>query len=97
MGFNATVVVNMDKVDNVGRDSLFGKKLYQACCKASINSDVYIDHGASVIETHHADTLVPVLVGANSGRLIRSPVSDFAASTFFNPNENEYDTNVRLL
>lgn len=32
MGHDATIVINMDAVDQIQKDPEFGKKVYDACC-----------------------------------------------------------------
>lgn len=74
MGYNTTVVVMNDSLHAIQDDPDFGKKLVGAIMKKTITRDP-IDvsalghcNAATVIETHHADCMVPVLVGANMGR-----------------------------
>lgn len=76
MGFNATVVVMMDSLDSIARDAAFGAKLASAVSRKSIYDAVQdvpaMGHcnAATVIELHHADRLVPVLVGGNYGKVV---------------------------
>lgn len=73
MGYNATVVVLLDALHDIERDPEFGKKLSAAISKVSCYSrpvDVSamnFCNAAQVIETHHADQFVGVLVGGNTG------------------------------
>jgi hypothetical protein len=76
MGFNATVVVLLDALHEIDKDPEFGHKLASAISKKSIRKGIIdvsaLNHvnAASVIETHHADRLVPVLVGGNIGAVV---------------------------
>jgi hypothetical protein len=97
MGQNATVVVMMDAVDRIRDDPRFGYNLYYACLKVGgqgghidIQSGGHLN-AATVVDVHHADYLVPVIVGGNTGRVISG------VSTWIDPNEEEKETNVRLL
>jgi hypothetical protein len=93
MGFNATVVVCLDQLDSIERDPQFGKNLGLAILRCNSMPDhcgIYGPHGTMVVEAHHADHLVPVLVGGNTGVVIPAYVG-------INPNEKEHETNVRML
>lgn len=77
MGNNATVVVMLDACSSIEKDPDFGKKLSRAVQDAYCTPGKLVDisagghvNAATVIEAHHADTLVPVLVGANCGQVI---------------------------
>lgn len=76
MGFNTTVVVLNDALDQIETDPNFGKKLVAAIRKAGCyRKPVDVSAGnhvnaASVIETHHADFDVVVAVGQNYGQVI---------------------------
>lgn len=77
MGWNTTVVVLNDALDQIEKDPLFGKKLAQAI------RDLHDPKGwrdvsagnhcnaAEVIETHHADYNVLVSIGGNTGKIIK--------------------------
>jgi hypothetical protein len=77
MGYNTTVVVMNDALQEIASDPEFGKKLAAAICKMSITEkgkivDVragYHMNAAHVVETHHADQTVVVTVGGNLGKL----------------------------
>lgn len=76
MGFNTTVIVLNDALDDIERDPEFGKKLSRAIQHMSI-SDRPVDvtasnhcNAASVIETHHADGTVIVAIGQNTGDVV---------------------------
>ncbi len=73
MGYNATVVVMVDALHDIRRDTSFSERLAQAITNVSafhkpldVSAMNHIN-AATVIETHHADRLVPVLVGGNTG------------------------------
>ena len=83
MGYNTTVIVLNDAVDQIAKDPQFGKKLADAI--SSIRTDQYLTeqagkkyygtdvsagnhcNAATVIETHHADITKVILVGGNMG------------------------------
>lgn len=76
MGYNTTVVVMNDCLDAIGKDPDFGKKLARACLqiwdKELHPNGVDVSalgcvNAATVIESHHANNVVPVLVGGNYG------------------------------
>lgn len=73
MGFNSTIVVLNDALDYIKEDPHFGKTLYEAILEQHLRGD-YVDihagsfcNAATVIEQHHADFLVGVVVGGNTG------------------------------
>ena len=73
MGWNTTVVVLNDALEQIKNDPSFGKKLAAACSHRVI-TDGPVDvsagnhcNAAAVIETHHADVTKVVLVGGNYG------------------------------
>lgn len=75
MGYNTTVVVLNDALDQIENDSDFGKNLAAAVRKVIHGKPVDVSAGnhanaACVIETHHADIIVPVLVGGNYGETL---------------------------
>lgn len=71
MGFNTTVIVMNDAVDQIANDPDFGKKLAQAIMHLSVDrkpGDVSAGNhvnAATVIENHHADNTTLVAVGGN--------------------------------
>jgi len=69
MGYNATVVVLCDRLDEIENDPEFGKKLARAI-RAKNHEDVYITGQTQVIAVAHADTMQVVAVGGNTGRVI---------------------------
>ena len=76
MGYNATVVVMLDALHAIERDAEFGAKLSRAIsrsvCQGAPTDVSACNHcnAATVIEAHHADRLVPVLVGGNNGQVV---------------------------
>lgn len=89
MGFNTTVVVLNDALDEIERDPKFGKNLVQAilecgCTGKPVNvSSMNHGNAAKVIESHHADYDVLIKVGGNRGEVIR-------------PNESMEDLKERI-
>jgi hypothetical protein len=85
MGYNATVVVLLDGLDDIKKDPDFGRKFAEAVMnKANRHPNgpnpeiIHSGNGnvASVVEVHHADSTVTVEVGGNTGRVVpgrRSP------------------------
>ena len=76
MGFNSTVVIINDALDQISNDANFGKKLADAVRSMNGYGDLRIDipagnhcNAAHVVETHHADTTAVVTVGGNLGIL----------------------------
>lgn len=74
MGFNTTVVVLNDGLEAIRRDPAFGENLVQQILSISVREgrrDVpALNHAnaASVVETHHADSMSLIAVGGNLGR-----------------------------
>lgn len=73
MGFNTTVVVLNNALDQIATDPQFGKKLADAISRVGCytkREDVSAGNhcnAATVIETHHADQFAIVAVGQNYG------------------------------
>lgn len=78
MGYNTTVVVLNDALNLIMRDPAFGENLAKACAQPllfgtkELIAVPALNHvnAAHVIETHHADRLVPVLIGGNIGKAV---------------------------
>jgi hypothetical protein len=79
VGYNTTVIVMNDFLDDIAKDPEFGKKLAEAIEQhdkyrgGSGQSDVSAGgcvNAASVVETHHADFIVTVEVGGNTAKVI---------------------------
>jgi hypothetical protein len=72
MGYNTTVVVMNDALSAIKRDPDFGASLAKACVEVIRGTRIDVEsnghvNAATVLESHHADHLVPVLVGGNTG------------------------------
>lgn len=77
MGYNTTVVILNDALEDIANDPFFGKKLRDAVLKVGApcdNQPVEIScngkDAARVIETHHANVEVLVSVGSNTGIVV---------------------------
>lgn len=73
MGYNTTVLVLNDALNDIAEDPQFGSKLMAAVNKAvcygggvDVSACGHVN-AATVIETHHADSYHTVLVGGNMG------------------------------
>jgi hypothetical protein len=76
MGFNATVVVLVDRLKEIEDDPSFGKRLADAV-RAKLNDPSerhirapYVTGQTQVIEAHHADSMMVVAVGGNCGQVL---------------------------
>jgi len=80
MGYNATVVVLVDRLNEIEEDPEFGKKLAAAVryrlgfprddqpgCRPSLAEAT---GQTQVVEVHHADYQIVVTVGGNTGRVL---------------------------
>jgi hypothetical protein len=97
MGHDATIVINMDAVDQIQKDPEFGKKVYDACCTiagsrrspVSISSGGY--HSAAVaVDCHHADWHQVMIIGGR-GAIICN------AGTNWQQDETDEDVQLRAL
>lgn len=82
MGYNATVVVMVDALQDIAKDSKFGERLSEAVSDVlnwRERKDVpaipdgargVFCNAATVIEAHHADQNVLVKIGGNFGQVI---------------------------
>lgn len=79
MGFNTTVLILNDNLNEIENDPDFGKNLARAItqlsCRGPIDVPARSGHSscakaALVIETHHADYDVYVKIGGNYGEVI---------------------------
>lgn len=75
MGYNSTVVVMNDALHSIENDPEFGRKLKDAILTVQRGRPVDVSAGgfcnaATVIETHHADGLIAVVVGVNGGQIL---------------------------
>lgn len=76
MGYNSTIVVMNDALDQIAKDKEFGNKLQTAIATrdrgkshADISSGNYVN-AATVIDCQHADVTQVLAVGWNHGRVI---------------------------
>jgi hypothetical protein len=90
MGYNATVVVCLDQLHSIKEDPNFGDGLSQSILKVTNRGVQEGPHGTVVVEAHHADYLVPVIVGGNYGRVMPGLIG-------IDSNEHVDATNVRVL
>jgi hypothetical protein len=72
MGYNTTVVILNDALGSLEEDDGFGKRLAAGirALQSSRPRDVSIGghvNACHVVETHHADQMVPIMVGSNYG------------------------------
>ncbi len=71
MGWNTSVMILNDAMGALETDLDFGKRLHGAILALSVSTkpiDVAIGNsvrGCLVVETHHADQCIPILVGGN--------------------------------
>jgi hypothetical protein len=76
MGYNTTVVVYNDALDDIAADPNFGSKLAAAIKRVGAYrnpEDVGAcahANAARVIETHHADSTAVVAIGGNDGTVL---------------------------
>jgi len=74
VGYNAAVVVLLDRLDEIERDQEFGKKLVAAIRHRASYGDrcrePYVTGQTQVVSVAHADTLQVIAVGGNTGRLV---------------------------
>ena len=71
MGYNATMIIMSDALEDIRKDTQFGKKVSDAVSKlerfgkpVDISSGVNVN-AASVIEEHHANNTRLIAVGGN--------------------------------
>jgi hypothetical protein len=77
MGYNTSVIILNDALGQLKEDREFRPRLADGISKLSIRrpQDVRIGqhvNACHVLETHHADQMLPILVGGNFGRVIES-------------------------
>lgn len=87
MGYNTTVVVINDALDQIEKDPNFGKNLASAIREAAHLPNTRVDvpagnhcNAAQVVECHHADQSILVTVGGNMG-LVQARTYGFAHHT----------------
>lgn len=78
MGYNSTVIVLNDALDQIEKDPEFGKNLSRAIMSLHRKGGA-VDvpagnhcNAASVVESHHADHSALVLMGGNYGSVVGS-------------------------
>lgn len=76
MGFNSTLLILNDALHDIRDDKDFGKKVHDAITQivtygemVDIHSGSHVN-AASVIETHHADSLKVIAVGGNTAKIL---------------------------
>jgi len=68
MGFNTTAVILNDGLSSIRDNPNIGKEIADAVLSLSVQKPVRVPSGHIVlVETHHADGYVPILVGRNEG------------------------------
>ena len=84
MGYNATLVVICDALDQIALDKEFGKKVADAVGLMGLDNTKRVDiasgshaNAAHVVESHHADTTAIIAVGGNLG-VVQSQTRDWA-------------------
>jgi hypothetical protein len=88
MGFNTTVVVMNDALEYIRNDPEFGSKLADAALRIwgsdqpeDVSAGCFIN-AATVIESHHADGMIPVLVGGNHGTVVKGCCVGFRSEAY---------------
>lgn len=79
MGYNATLVIANDALNDIAQDPLFGQKVADAAMAMAHNPGQRVDipsgswaNAAHLVEQHHADHTVLVAVGGNLGTVLTS-------------------------
>jgi len=72
MGFNTSAVIINDSLNSMAEDKELGKRLADGVLALSLGKPVDVRAGNHVnaiylVESHHADHMVPILVGGNYG------------------------------
>lgn len=84
MGFNTTVLVLNDGLDQIAKDKAFGERLANAISSRFIKGGpVTVSVGChanpvTVLESHHADQMKPILVGGNYGHIIEDTYLNYS-------------------
>lgn len=97
MGYDATIVINMDAVDQIKQDHKFGEKVYEACCQVSasgkkqigISSGCY-SSAAVAVDCHHMDWHQVMIIGGR-GAIVCN------AGTHWKQDETDDDVQIRAL
>jgi hypothetical protein len=80
MGFNTSAVILNDALSNIEHDKDIGKKIADGVSKLIYGKPVDVSAGNHcnaiyLIESHHADFAVPVIVGGNYGFPLSTSIS----------------------
>jgi hypothetical protein len=71
MGWNTTMLILNDHLSSIENDSDFGKRVASGVRQMGGSPTTPIEiRGGLLIESHHADHCVPILVGGNYGWLV---------------------------
>jgi len=86
MGFNSTLIVMNDALEQIREDQNFGRKVAESINSLSASDrQVTINSGdhynaATVVETHHADGLAVIVVGGNQAQILSQYVGNYRSS-----------------
>ena len=97
MGYNTSMIILNDGLRLIAEDKDFGKKIQSAALSFKGKS-IDISSGgfaniASVVETHHADSVSVVAFGGNCG----VPVMDNNLYGYWSANDGTQDGRVKIL
>lgn len=72
MGWNTSMVILNDHIGSIENDPDFGKRVASGVRRmgGEPTTPIELPHGTLLIESHHADHCVPILVGGNYGWLL---------------------------
>lgn len=73
MGFNTTIMILNDRLDEISRDPEFGRKLVQNILAHSSRDPNRLPNympAVEIVSVEHADTISVVAVGGNTGRVL---------------------------
>jgi hypothetical protein len=82
MGYNTTLIILNDSLHEIANDKNFGRKVAEAITtreRKDIHSGCHCN-AATVIETHHADSVKLIAVGGNCGKDL-GYVGDYRSTT----------------
>ncbi len=68
MGWISSLYVLNDHLHEIGKDPTFGRRVESAVLSLHSSKPQDIGHYGAAIETHHNDSIVPVLVGHGKSR-----------------------------
>ncbi len=96
MGWNTSAVIMNDALHDIAKDKDIGEKIMRAAQTLHGRGEP-VDISAmnhcnaiTLIETHHADSLIPILVGGNSGKLLPG------TGLHWNVSEEEFEVTLLL-